>query len=124
LNITDGIYINKEKIEITGFVSELNSVLIIQGKRVTVNQDTSFKIEVELFEGTNPISFVLIDIAGNEFLEVIKIIRDTTPPELIIEYPTPWMVVYDKIIEIKGKGEFGGKLTVNGKDVNKRRWKI
>jgi hypothetical protein len=117
LNITNGMYINKEKIEIIGFVSELNSVLIIQGKRVTVNQDASFKTEVELFEGTNPISFVLIDIAGNEFLEVIKIIRDTIPPELIIEYPTPWMVVYDKIIEIKGKGEFGGKLTVNGKEI-------
>lgn len=117
LNISDGLYTNKEKLEIIGFVSELNSVLIVQGKKVLINQDSSFKTVVDIFEGTNMISFVLIDIAGNEFFEVVKIVKDTIPPELIIEYPTPWMVTYDKIIEIKGKGEFGGKLTVNGKEI-------
>lgn len=117
LNISDGLYTNKEKLEITGFVSELNSILIIQGKKVFINHDSSFKTVVDIFEGTNTISFILIDIAGNEFFEVVKIVKDTIPPELIIEYPTPWMVTYDKIIKIKGKGEFGGKLTVNGKEI-------
>ncbi|MGB9750465.1 MAG: stalk domain-containing protein [Caldisericia bacterium] len=117
LNISDGLYVNKDKIEITGMVSELNSVLIIQGKKVNINSDGSFKIEIELFEGTNSITFVLIDIAGNEFLDVIKIIKDTIPPELTIEYPLQWITVHDKIIEIKGKAEIGGKLTLNGREV-------
>jgi len=117
LNISDGLYVNKDKIEITGIVSELNSVLIIQGKKVNINSDGSFKIEIELFEGTNSITFVLIDIAGNEFLDVIKIIKDTIPPELTIEYPLQWITVHDKIIEIKGKAEIGGKLTLNEREV-------
>lgn len=117
LNISDGIYFNKDKIQIIGTVSEKDAILIVQGKRVNINQDASFTTQVDLFEGTNSITFILIDIAGNEFFEVIKVVRDTTPPELLIEYPTPWLVVYDKIIEIKGKGEIGAKLTVNGEDV-------
>lgn len=117
INIQDGMFINKENIEITGSVSETNSILLIQGKRVNIKEDGTFKTEVNLFEGLNPITFILIDIAGNESFEVIKVIRDTIPPELIIEYPTPWLVVYDKIIEIRGKGEVGGKLTVNGEEI-------
>lgn len=117
LNVFDGMYINKEKTEISGSVSEISSVLIVQGKRVSINTDGSFKVEIQLFEGTNSISFVLIDIAGNEFLEVVKLIRDTIPPELTIEYPSQWITVHDKIIEIRGKAEIGGKLTVNGKEV-------
>ncbi|MCX8095537.1 MAG: copper amine oxidase N-terminal domain-containing protein [Caldisericia bacterium] len=117
INIQDGMYFNKEKIELSGSVSESSSILLIQGKRVNIKEDGTFITEVELFEGTNSITFILIDIAGNEFFEVIKVIRDTIPPEFIIEYPTPWLVVYDKIIEIKGKGEIGGKLTVNGEEI-------
>lgn len=117
INIEDGMYFNKEKIEIIGSISEVNSILLVQGKRVSIKEDGTFKTEVEILEGANSITFVLIDIAGNEFFEVKKVIRDTIPPELIIEYPTPWLVVYDKIIEIKGKGEVGGKLTVNGEEI-------
>ncbi|MBC7195032.1 MAG: hypothetical protein H5U37_05190, partial [Caldisericia bacterium] len=117
LNISDGMYFNKDKIEIIGTVSEKDAILIIQGKKVNINQDASFNTQVEIFEGTNPITFILIDIAGNEYFEVIKVIRDTIPPELIIEFPSPWLVVYDKIIKIKGKGEVGGKLTVNGQEI-------
>ncbi len=117
INIEDGMYFNKEKIEIVGSISEYNSILLIQGKRVNIKEDGTFKTEVEIFEGVNSITFILIDIAGNEFFKVIKVIRDTILPELTIEYPTPWLVVYDKIIEIKGKGELGGKLTVNGEEI-------
>lgn len=117
LNIEDGLYTNKNRIEISGEVSEQNVILIVQGKRVNINPDNSFKFEIELFEGTNPISFVLIDIAGNEFLDVKKVNRDTIPPELIIEYPTQWITVHDKIIKIVGLAEIGGKLTVNGKEI-------
>ncbi|HOK18161.1 MAG TPA: stalk domain-containing protein [Caldisericia bacterium] len=117
LNIFNDMYINKQKIEISGVVSEISSVLIIQGRRVSVNSDGSFKVEIELFEGINNISFVLIDFAGNEFLDVVKVIRDTIPPELTIEYPVQWITVNDKIIEIRGKAEIGGKLTLNGEEV-------
>lgn len=117
INIQNDMYINREIIEIVGSISEINTILLIQGKRVNIKEDGTFKTEVNLFEGTNSITFILIDIAGNESFEVIKVIRDTIPPELIIEYPTPWVVVYDKIIEIKGKGEVGGKLTVNGEEI-------
>ncbi len=117
LNIEDMFYTNKNRIEISGQVSESNSILIIQGKRVSLNQDNTFKFEVELFEGTNSITFVLFDIAGNEFLDVKRVIRDTIPPELIVEYPMQWITVHDKIIKISGKAEIGGKLTVNGEEV-------
>ncbi len=117
LNIFNDMYINKEKVEINGVISETSSVLIIQGRRVSVNSDGSFKVEIELFEGINNISFVLIDFAGNEFLDVVKVIRDTIPPELTIEYPVQWMTVNDKIIEIRGKAEIGGKLTLNGEEI-------
>lgn len=117
INIRDGMFINKEKIEIVGSTSEVDSILLVQGKRVNIKEDGTFKTEVELFEGANTITFILIDIAGNESFEVFRVIRDTIPPELTIDYPTPWLVVYDKIIKIKGKSEIGGKLTVNGEEI-------
>ncbi len=117
LNIREGMYVNKESIEITGNVSEPLSVLLIQGRRVPIGSSGFFKTSIPLNEGANTISFVVIDVAGNRTFRGVKIIRDTIPPDIEIEYPVPWITVHTKVIEVKGKTEPGVELKVNGKPI-------
>ncbi|HDN85065.1 MAG TPA: copper amine oxidase N-terminal domain-containing protein, partial [Candidatus Aerophobetes bacterium] len=120
LNIKEGMYVNTESIEITGNISEPLSVLLIQGKRVPIGSSGFFKTDVSLNEGTNTISFVVIDVAGNRSFRGVKVIRDTIPPDIEIEYPSPWITVHTKVIEVKGKTEPGVELKVNGKSITVR----
>ena len=120
LNIREGMYVNTENIDITGNISEPLSVLLIQGKRIPIGSSGFFKANVSLNEGTNTISFIVIDVAGNRTFRGVKIIRDTIPPDIEIEYPAPWITVHTKIIKVRGKTEPGVELKVNGKSITVR----
>lgn len=117
LNVRDGMYVNTEELEITGNISEPLSVLLIQGRRIEIGSSGFFKTTVLLNEGTNTISFVVIDVAGNRAYRGVKVIRDTIPPEIEIEYPAPWITVHTKVIEVRGKTEPGVELKVNGEKI-------
>lgn len=86
-------------------------------RRVKVNTDGSFSIDVDLNEGENKIAVKLIDASGNtiEESQPIVIILDTIPPEPPVLKPLP-STTANPNITIKGNAEPKSdiELFVNG----------
>ena len=64
----------------------------------------SFQLEVSLAqEGSNTITVVAVDAAGNSRELALTVIRDTTPPQLIVDEPGPSAILGDGAV---AEGEF------------------
>lgn len=90
---------------VQGSITDNQGILeaLINGqKTLTLKEDGSFKELVQLEEGENLISITAKDYAGNESKVEIKVILDTTPPELTINAP---FETTDVEIEISGQTE-------------------
>lgn len=67
----------------------------------------------ELPEGESSVTIKATDHAGNAAEVPLKLVVDTTPPELTVEVEVP---AYDKAV-VRGKVKDAAKLTIDGRDV-------
>ncbi|MBF0604346.1 MAG: hypothetical protein HQL07_11735 [Nitrospirae bacterium] len=63
------------------------ATLTIQGQTISINTDLSFSSPLTLNEGTNTITLVAVDSAGNRTQQAITITLDTQPPSLTVLTP-------------------------------------
>ena len=76
---------------VTGTVKDSESgvsEIKINGMNILLKKDGSFAGTVSLKEGKNTLTVVATDRAGNEVTKTVKVVLDTTPPELIINAPS------------------------------------
>ncbi len=83
INVTSELYTKDQSYVLSGNV-EYNGSRIsqfeIQGRPVSINDDNTWSIKLQLEAGDNHVSLVLKDEVGNEFPEDIIITPDQTPP--------------------------------------------
>ncbi len=106
------IVTNSTSTVIRGF-TELNASMTMNGQFLKVN-DTEFHAVVGLVEGDNVFVFVASDKAGNNKTATVRIMRDTTPPPLMIVSPKDNSVTNLSTLEIRGVAEEGALVKVNG----------
>jgi WD40 repeat protein len=92
-------------------------VVEINGNAATVGADGSFREAVTLgVEGTNTITAIVRDPAGNQVTATTSAVRDTSDPTMTFA-PTPPSRTESRIVRIAGTTEPGAFVTVNGINV-------
>ena len=86
---------------------------IVQTQSISSLVEGKVRVYLNLTEGMNTISILVIDRAGNESELEIQIILDVTSPEFTLVTPTPWMKSIRKTIRLSGQVEKDAVLTVN-----------
>jgi hypothetical protein len=97
---------------------DTNTVLYINGKQVTVDQNGQFSFDVSLLEGDNQISIVAVDEAGNKSEKDLVIKVSTAVPKITILQPSDWQVISDNFVTVVGKVDIESTVTVNDVEVN------
>ena len=80
----------------------------------SANETGEFKCHRTLVEGENIIWISVRDFAGNVNITFIKIILDTTKPEILLVSPENGSIVNSTTVTLSGKTEIGCTLTVAG----------
>lgn len=115
----DWIWVSEFRVLTTEEIMPDGQVFVngVAQRRVKVNRDGSFSIDVDLNEGENKIAVRLIDASGNTIDESqpIVVVLDTIPPEPPVLKPLP-STTADPNITIKGNAEPNSdvELFVNG----------
>ncbi|MGB9749970.1 MAG: stalk domain-containing protein [Caldisericia bacterium] len=117
-NIENNLITNKKELFIEG-KTESGAKLLLENKDITLNEDGSFKVLVQLNEGDNFFKFTAIDKAGNRKEYTLKITRDTTPPTLTLNIPSIYKVTTETFT-VSGKTEKDAKVFINGVEVKPR----
>ena len=90
-----------------------DSTVTIDGKSVSM-YNANFSGTISLVEGDNDLAVNATDPAGNIRTVMVRVHRDSTPPELSITWPPNGLAVNASLIEVRGTTETGAKVRVNG----------
>lgn len=103
-------------VQISGTLSEAAS-LVIAGQSVTLNGD-SFEHPLLLTPGSNTITLVAVDAAGNRGSTTLTLWADNTPPIITVVTPAANAIVNTPQISVSGTlSEEVATLTINGRSV-------
>jgi hypothetical protein len=116
LEPTNG-YITKLRTVLVYGMTEIGSTVTILNQSIT-STDGSFRLSVPIEEGSNLIVANVKDPTGNTNSTTVLVIRDTTPPKILITNP-PEDYITNKISEqnlpVTGLTEPGAKLISEGR---------
>ncbi|MCK5847579.1 MAG: copper amine oxidase N-terminal domain-containing protein [Caldisericia bacterium] len=111
--LTQGLEPNEEnhatdldRIEINGIPTEY--------LRDDETKQFTFNLSLDLNDGVNDVSISAFDEAGNKANRTYRIIKDTSPPEIVIEFPTAENPSLEKSFHLKGKTEPFTEVYING----------
>ena len=90
------------------------ATLKINDVAVTVSADGTFTKAVTLVEGENTIKAVAEDLAGHVTASGISLMKDSTPPTVLIYTPLDGIRTSDTSVVVQGSTEPGTNVTVNG----------
>jgi uncharacterized protein YfaP (DUF2135 family) len=121
LTLNDGqsTITNEQSITVSGTVTDQSAVTVtVNGSAVPVSNG-SFSTSVNLVEGTNEITVVATDAYGNQTVQNISVIKDSTPPTLTILSLTDGMITNDTVATVFGTvtDSTAETVTVNGTPV-------
>jgi len=86
----------------------------VDGVPVAVGFDGTFGTDVTLSEGVNIVNVTAVDSVGNMNWAEVAIELDTTPPTLVITWPTNALQVDQPNVLVYGTVESGAVVRVNG----------
>jgi hypothetical protein len=112
----DGQKVNMASVTLIG-KTDPKATLKINDVAVTLSADGIFTKAVTLVEGENTIKAVAEDPAGHVTTVGISLVRDTTPPTVLIYTPLNGLRTTDTSVIIQGSTEPGANVTVNGEPV-------
>ena len=99
--------------------------LTLNGGFLPFSADGSFRERVPVVEGSNPMSFVVMDDVGNEGTAFITVHRDSTSPFLLVEATPTFMhpvwnkpATYNGMVYVDGFAEPGSMVTVGGAEIS------
>jgi hypothetical protein len=99
-------------------VTEADVDLTVAGTMVSVDEEGNFSATVQLTTGENVISVVATDALGNRAERVVRIILDTEPPSLVIEFPMDGYLTEEANVTILGRTDVGAVLTIEDVEVS------
>ena len=87
--LASGSYTNKTTLNISGNASDAGGLqsLTLNGQAVVVNADGSFSAALTLVAGSNTVTVIAADKAGNQQSDIRSITYDPTAPVLVITAP-------------------------------------
>jgi hypothetical protein len=103
--LPDGSYTNNATLNIAGTATDntgIQSITTLNGAVVIVNADGTFSQVVTLATGTNTITTVVTDLAGNTTTDTRTIILDQTLPTLTVTNPADNSVVSSPTVTVDG----------------------
>jgi parallel beta-helix repeat protein len=112
----DGFATNASSVTIKG-ITETGASVSVNGGPVPVTA-TNFSTTVQLVEGDNMIVIIARDPAGNANVIPLKVVRDSTPPRLLVSTPLDGAIVNETLIQVRGTSEAGALVKVNGAGVS------
>jgi parallel beta-helix repeat protein len=112
----DGFATNASSVTVKGS-TDATAALTVNGKPVPLTGER-FTTTVSLEEGENFIDVASADLAGNVRLVSVRVVRDSTPPQLTVTFPTEGLVVKDPLVTVRGSTEEGALVKVNGGGVS------
>jgi hypothetical protein len=113
VNPSDSLITNASSVTCSGTV-EVGARVFINGLEVEVH-GTAYSAEINLpVDGRHDIYVTAQDVAGNTFDLDVFILRDTTPPHLLIVQPSPGYLIKETSVSISGLTEDGADLTISG----------
>ncbi|MCK5253719.1 MAG: right-handed parallel beta-helix repeat-containing protein, partial [Thermoplasmata archaeon] len=98
-------------------ITEVGVDITVAGTMVSVDEEGIFEAFVQLNTGENVISVVASDILGNRAERVVRLILDTEPPQLIVEFPMDDYVTEENNVTILGRTDVGVILAIDGIEV-------
>ncbi|TLZ49098.1 MAG: hypothetical protein E6K18_08310, partial [Methanobacteriota archaeon] len=94
--------------------TEVGATVAVNGIAVAVDASGGFSVRVTLGEGTNPITAIARDVAGNTGTAGITVILDTTPPTLILTAPSDGAVTNSGSVVVSGYTDPGAAVAIDG----------
>ena len=123
LSPQDNSFTNQNTILIKGTVKDEESGinnLFITGELVEVSSNGTFEKEITLDEGENQIDIVAEDNTGNKVEKVMKIVLDTTAPQIILnstiplDTHAPTLVITGQVVDKGLSGIKANAIQING----------
>jgi hypothetical protein len=116
-----GLATNTGTFTFTGNVSDVTATVTVNGLTVTVGAGGAFSTNVTLVAGTNTITTVATDNAGNPTTIIRSVTVDTVAPVLTVTAPVVGLVTGNATLAVTGTATDPGSgintLTVNGLSV-------
>ncbi len=114
----DGNITNQTAVTVSGTVTSANTAqLTVNGTSVTIGAGGSFSTSVTLVEGTNTITIIATDGAGNTTLVVRTVRKDSTPPSISLTQPTQGFVTAQSSVTAQGVVSDSTAVTVTANGV-------
>jgi parallel beta-helix repeat protein len=110
-----GFLTNQTSISVEGSTTDPAANTTVNGMRVQVATNGSFRITFNLVEGPNTLAVESRDAAGNLARAEVSGVLDTTPPELAVLDPREGYATNRTSVWIRGNVEEGAILTMNGR---------
>ncbi len=105
---------NVDTVDVVGF-TDVDATVTVNGVPAEVNTTTGdFVATVDLLEGTNLITTMASDLAGNVAVDKRTLVLDTIAPDLAVASPSDGDLVNTNVVEVTGTAEVGAALVVNG----------
>jgi hypothetical protein len=105
---------NVATVDVIG-TTDVDATVTVNGVAATVDPGTgAFVATVDLVEGTNTITTVATDPAGNFAQDIRAVMLDTVPPELTVDTPSDGDLLNVNLVHVSGTAEVGATLAVNG----------
>jgi len=110
----DGAYTNNETLNIAGTIQDNSGVrdLRINGVTVAVNTDGSFSHALLLNKGSNAVTVVATDLAGNQAVDTRTIILDQTAPQLTVVMPADNAKTGTALLTVSGTVDKTSSVTI------------
>jgi hypothetical protein len=94
--------------------TEVGATVTVNGNAVSVGSSGDFSTTFVLAQGTNTITVVATDSAGNTATIVKTVVLDTAPPAVAIASPADGSTIGTSVVHIAGTAEVGAQVAVNG----------
>ncbi len=113
----DGALLAAETARFSGSVDDRAAALTVAGDAAPISPAGLWAVDVPLVEGENAVAVAAVDAVGNRRALTVRVVRDTTPPDLTIDAPAEDAVIAAEAVELRGAAEPGAALTVGGEPV-------
>ncbi|MDH4163772.1 MAG: FG-GAP-like repeat-containing protein [Nitrospirota bacterium] len=112
--LSDGATTNNQTLNINGTVTDSGGIqsLVVSGTTVTVQGDNSFSHVVTLVTGSNTITSVATDLAGNTTTDSRTITLDQAAPGLVITMPADNSITNQLVSTITGTVDENASVSV------------
>lgn len=105
---------NQMTLTLQGWVDDPTATLTLDGQPVALDPQGGFSVPASLLEGPNSFAFVATDPAGNSGRQDIFVMRDTTPPVIVLSGALPSVTKADSMDLAGSVNEPLSAMTLNG----------